>query len=610
MRVCVIPSDMDAPGSYRVIWPAWQLREHGVEVIMPPYREKEIYLGERVRYLGTFHFDPVHPQEADLYVFQQWKERFFNEQGIRTLRANGSATSMDVDDNYINIPAHNPAFLGSHPHLRFSKEAPEGRIINRRERRMHKGEQISGGTKAARRYLTKVGRNDSNSRNRWHMLDIIQQVDLVTVSTPFLADVYRNYHHDIKVVRNSVDWDVWSDVTPQHTVQRDRPRIGWLNVAHAFRQADMRVIERPLSRYLKDHPDVMFVTNEEETHNRLGVPEEQRVTIGLYDFYDRQSGFYKVGEMTAQCDVGLVPMEMNDLNRGKSHLKGLEYNAAGIPFIASPTESYADYWCDGSNGSIAESQYDWYDQIDHYLSNDQARRTAGSYGRGKAQLHSLQNTWRRWYNVYADLLGDEHYRTARHAITVGAVQKFSELGKLLQIVADHQPRVIVEIGTARGGTFWAIAQTAPDDALLVSMDIPAGSPLDIIGGQDAYGDRDREKIREFAKPGQTVRLIDMDSQTPEALHALQDALRGHSIDLLFIDGDHRYEGVQHDYQTYRPLVREGGIIAFHDIVSHADKRVGVTRLWNEITPRNHTEELLGKENWGASPWGGIGVVHV
>jgi len=36
------------------------------------------------------------------------------------------------------------------------------------------------------------------------------------------------------------------------------------------------------------------------------------------------------------------------------------------------------------------------------------------------------------------------------------------------------------------------------------------------------------------------------------------------IDVLMIDGDHRYQAVISDYKLYRPLVKDGGVIAFHD----------------------------------------------
>ena len=39
-----------------------------------------------------------------------------------------------------------------------------------------------------------------------------------------------------------------------------------------------------------------------------------------------------------------------------------------------------------------------------------------------------------------------------------------------------------------------------------------------------------------------------------------------SVDVLFIDGGHRYEDVLTDYLLYEPLVRKGGIVAFHDVI--------------------------------------------
>ena len=38
-----------------------------------------------------------------------------------------------------------------------------------------------------------------------------------------------------------------------------------------------------------------------------------------------------------------------------------------------------------------------------------------------------------------------------------------------------------------------------------------------------------------------------------------------SLDLLFIDGDHSYEGVKADWDAYKSLLRPGSIVVFHDI---------------------------------------------
>ncbi|MCS7366302.1 MAG: class I SAM-dependent methyltransferase [archaeon YNP-WB-062] len=65
------------------------------------------------------------------------------------------------------------------------------------------------------------------------------------------------------------------------------------------------------------------------------------------------------------------------------------------------------------------------------------------------------------------------------------------------------------------------------------------------------------------------------------------------MDFLFIDGDHTYEGVKKDFEMYSPLVRGGGIIAFHDIVQHPPETgCEVSGFWNEIKLRYKYREIV------------------
>ena len=54
------------------------------------------------------------------------------------------------------------------------------------------------------------------------------------------------------------------------------------------------------------------------------------------------------------------------------------------------------------------------------------------------------------------------------------------------------------------------------------------------------------------------------------------------LDMLFIDGDHRYEGVLADWLLYKHLVSPGGIVAFHDAASGISE-AGVPRLLRELS---------------------------
>jgi len=77
---------------------------------------------------------------------------------------------------------------------------------------------------------------------------------------------------------------------------------------------------------------------------------------------------------------------------------------------------------------------------------------------------------------------------------------------------------------------------------------------------------------------------------------------------LFIDGDHTYEGARHDFLMYKGLVRNGGMIVFHDIAQHSpESGCEVDRLWREAQTKSAGVELIRDKNQG---WGGIGILYV
>jgi len=205
--------------------------------------------------------------------------------------------------------------------------------------------------------------------------------------------------------------------------------------------------------------------------------------------------------------------------------------------------------------------------------------------------------------------------------TYGAIQKSKELEAMLDIIATEQPHTIVEIGTRDGGTLYAICQAAPDDALIISMDTCWETYA-----LNVQLDNSKEFRDEFCKPGQNVRFLHADSHNQTTFQYLKNYLAGDPIDFLFLDGDHSYKGVKNDWETYSPLVRDGGIVGFHDIVTHEDQSLGchVDLLWKELKESGDynlkeiicTDEEAYYETKVFRPiaysldWGGIGIVYI
>lgn len=538
--------------------------------------------------------DPPTPL-ADIWVLQQRKERMWPDFGIAALRNHGIITVAECDDNYLELPAYNPAFVGTHPY-----KTTEGRIRNRAERRaIEKATGIKGLSK------------ESNSINSDHMHRGFERVDAITVSTPYLKHLYERFNPNITVLRNVLDWDMWSGVTPQYEVNRDKVRIGYMGV-FGYRTGDLEVLRPVVRPFLLKHPEVDFVASTEPVHDFLDVPKEQRVTTGEVDFRSM-----RLPEITAVMDVGLVPLVENGLNQGKSHLKGLEYNACGIPFIASPTESYKEYWCDeGRNGFLAMDANDWRARLEELVASKETRVQMGRAGREKAGLHTIQERVGEWESFYLGLLGGAEDYLARMALSHGAIQKPGELADLLRILRGRKLKTVVEVGSARGGTFWLWAKIAQPDALLVSIDLPAADfsapdAARLTGeARDEYGDKAVDKMRAALKPGQAAEFLRGNSQTKDMQLRLERVLNGRKIDFLFIDADHGYEGCKTDYDLYSPLVADSGVIAFHDIIGRPqDKRCRVPQVWSEVRAKNRCVELYDERTWGFGRWAGIGVVY-
>jgi predicted O-methyltransferase YrrM len=188
--------------------------------------------------------------------------------------------------------------------------------------------------------------------------------------------------------------------------------------------------------------------------------------------------------------------------------------------------------------------------------------------------------------------GPRNVLLARRAKQRGAAQKIRELAALCRFLRKRNPRSVLEIGTLRGATLWTWSTLASPDALLIAVDLnEPSSPLAV---------RDTQRV-EFVKG---------DSHRPETRERVERILDGRRLDLLFIDGDHTYDGVRQDFEMYAPLVGEGGSVVFHDILRHSDPEDSeVHRFWEELESRYETRELVDPGDLKRGhPWGGLGVL--
>jgi predicted O-methyltransferase YrrM len=179
------------------------------------------------------------------------------------------------------------------------------------------------------------------------------------------------------------------------------------------------------------------------------------------------------------------------------------------------------------------------------------------------------------------------------------IQSKAELTELADVIKRNSPRFVLELGTARGGTFIVLCRMAADDAKLISVDLPAG-----IGG-GGYPKWKIPVLSSFAGPNQTIYLLRADSHEESTFLKVREALGDQQLDMLFIDADHSYAGALTDYTRYSTLVRPGGLICFHDVVPNPyNDAIEVDRLWKEISANKDAVVIRDPAN---IPGFGIGM---
>ena len=196
---------------------------------------------------------------------------------------------------------------------------------------------------------------------------------------------------------------------------------------------------------------------------------------------------------------------------------------------------------------------------------------------------------------------DDILKITFNSTFISPIQIREEIKNLLLILDKAKPKVILEIGTAGGGTLFLFSNVADEEATLISVDLYQTIEKRIL-------------FRYIGKEKQKIFLIQGDSHSIETLRKIEGILRDDKVDFLFIDGDHSYEGVKKDFEMYSPLVRKGGIIAFHDIIPDYYTKYGIKtsswagevyKFWDEVKEKYEHLEIVKDKNQDGF---GIGII--
>jgi glycosyltransferase involved in cell wall biosynthesis len=231
---------------------------------------------------------------------------------------------------------------------------------------------------------------EKNKRsNRDYYRTVIEKADKVVVSTPFLFDYYSKQRDNVYLIRNGVSLPQFTRKKQQST----KPVIGWAGAVN-YRNNDLEQLRDWLPAFLEKH-NLMF-------HHAGHDPEAPSFAdiTGISPSRLTTSPIVIIPKYAAglKFDIGIVPLNDIPFNYAKSNIKGLEYAASGIPFVASDISEYRLLHEDGV-GRIATTPQEWEGNMQELLTYRVRKKEAARGYNIVTQKWSIQSRSEEWANV-------------------------------------------------------------------------------------------------------------------------------------------------------------------------------------------------------------------
>lgn len=205
---------------------------------------------------------------------------------------------------------------------------------------------------------------------------LIKNARRVVAGSHFILDHCRSLNSNTVFLPTPVPLHLYPEQPQNSTEHREGLTIGWAGTTGTIKY--LSILQEPLTRLSKKYPgELRFIIIGHSDHSGELKSLFSEVNIEIIPFIDAK---YISGRI-AEFDIGVMPLDDGDWEKGKCALKALCYMSAHVPAICSRVGENIEVIQDGVNGFLASNEEEWILKLSQLIENPGLRSTLGAEGR-------------------------------------------------------------------------------------------------------------------------------------------------------------------------------------------------------------------------------------
>jgi glycosyltransferase involved in cell wall biosynthesis len=366
MKVTGIVRTDGACDFYRALQPLEQLSlntEHKAYLIKPGDNADDVF-----KYIETADVILL-PRVADREMFKvinKWKEL-------------GRKIVVDFDDDIFNVSPFSPHY------------------------EEHGLEEVTVQINGEEKKLWEDGVNfniEENKKNISTLKAAVALADMVTVTTPILAEAYKQYNDNVVDLPNCIDLNLWR---PLDLKPKDEIRLFWAGGSSHYE--DWCLLSTVIPEIMDKYKNVKLVLLGMKFDGTLSGIDKDR--IEFHPWVHTSAYPYKVAGLNPT--IGVIPLVDNEFNRAKSPLKWLEMSALGVPCVTSLVSPYKEIATENNGVFIKNnSASGWVRGISLLIEDAILRAKMGGYAQRYVEKNfDAKKNAHLWTDAYMTLLEEK-----------------------------------------------------------------------------------------------------------------------------------------------------------------------------------------------------------